>query len=172
MNFNYSFLLLLVVLSAYSEGPQYVKPSDSVDSTLVTVCPDSSSISLGVLAPILPQNEEYISVLPQNEVFVSVLPQIGVFEMGLVQTEINTTVLFRIATVNYCQWFNRVKTVINFVLNPGVNRFKFLPLTLVHCEEKLGWKIRISLESLHYALKMYTWSLSENQASIRFRCRL
>src|ERR1700734_3456882 len=152
MNFNYSFLLLLVVLSAYSEGPQYVKPPDSVDSTLVTVCPDSSSISLGVLAPIL--------------------PQIGVVEMGLVQTEINTTVLFRIATINYCQWFNRVKTVINFVLNPGVNRFKFLPLTLVHCEEKLGWKIRISLESLHYALKMYTWSLSENQASIRFRCRL
>src|ERR1700734_3764313 len=121
---------------------------------------------------VLPQNEGYMSVLPQNEVFVSVLPQIGVFEMGLVQTEINTTVLFRIATVDYCQWFNRVKTVVNFVLNPGVNRFKFLPLTLVHCGKKLGWTIRISLESLRYALKMYTWSLSENQASVWFRCRL
>src|SRR6202167_6768678 len=79
MNFHYSFLLLLVVLSAYSEGPQYVKPPDSVDSTLVTVCPDSSSISLGVLTPILPQNEEFKFVLPQNEVYISVLPQNEVF---------------------------------------------------------------------------------------------
>ena len=109
MNFYHISLLLLVVLSAYSEGPQHAKSPEP------TVC-SNSSISLGVLAPILPQNEEfkfvlpqnevYISVLPQNEVFVSVLLQIWVFEMGLVQTEINTTVLFRIATVNYCQWFN------------------------------------------------------------------
>jgi hypothetical protein len=38
--------------------------------------------------------------------------------------------------------------------------------------EKLGWVIRISMESLQHVLKMYAWSLSENQAFIKFRCRL
>ena len=51
MNFDY-FFLLLVVLSAYSEGPQLSKPPDIFDPTSVTVCP-SSTIKLGVLAPVL-----------------------------------------------------------------------------------------------------------------------
>jgi len=34
MNFYYIFLLLLVVLSAYSERPQYGKPPDPLDPTL------------------------------------------------------------------------------------------------------------------------------------------
>jgi hypothetical protein len=38
--------------------------------------------------------------------------------------------------------------------------------------ENLAWTIRILLESLQHVLKMYTWSLSENQASVQFKCRL
>jgi hypothetical protein len=75
MNFYYSFLLLLVVLSAYSEGPKYAKPSDPLDSTLVTVCPNSSSAQLGILALVLPQNEVFKIALPQHEVYKVPLPQ-------------------------------------------------------------------------------------------------
>jgi hypothetical protein len=66
MNFYYIFLLLLVVLSAYSESPQ---PPDPL------VCPNSSSDSLGVLAPVLSQNEMSSSVLSQN----MILPQNEVY---------------------------------------------------------------------------------------------
>jgi hypothetical protein len=38
--------------------------------------------------------------------------------------------------------------------------------------EKLGFNIKIVLESLQHVLKMYAWSLSENQASVKFKCRL
>src|SRR6202167_2822993 len=156
MHFYYFFLLLLVVLSAYSESPHHVKPPDFLDPTSVTVCPNSSSAQLGVLAPVLPQNEVYRIVLPQNEVFKSVLPQNGVF---------------KIVAVN-CQLSNRVKTIINFVFNLGVKSFKILTSTLMHGGEKLAWTIRILLESLQHVLKMYTRSLSENLASVQFRCRL
>ena len=167
MNFYYSFLLLLVVLSAYSESPPYAKPPDS---TIVTVCPNNHT-SLGVLAPVLTQNEVYKSFLPQNEVYMSILPQIGMF-----QTEVNITVLpknevFQIVAVNF-QLSSKVKTIINFVINFGVQRLKMLPSTLVHCGEKLIWTIRILLESFRYVLEMYTWSLSENQASVQFKSRL
>ena len=37
MNFCYIFLLLLVVLSAYSESPQYGKPPDPLDLTAVKI---------------------------------------------------------------------------------------------------------------------------------------
>src|SRR6202047_4278251 len=76
MNFNYIILLLLVVLSLYSESPQYGKPPDPLDSTAVTVCPNSSSNSLGVLAPVLPQSEVFGSVQSQN----LVLPQNAVYK--------------------------------------------------------------------------------------------
>jgi len=79
MNFYYSFLLLLVVLSAYSEGPQYAKPPDPLDSSLVNVYPNSSSAQLGVLAPVLPQNEVYMFTQPQNEVYLSPQPQNEVY---------------------------------------------------------------------------------------------
>jgi len=196
MNFYYSFLLLLVVLSAYSESPPYAKPPDS---TIVTVCPNSHN-SLDVLAPVstqnevymsflpqnevymssLPQNEVYMSFLPQNEVYMSFLPQNKVYmsilpQIGMSQTEVNITVLpenevFQIVAVNF--QLSRVKTIINFVINFGVQRFKMLPSTLVHCGEKLIWTIRILLESFQYVLEMYTWSLSENQASVQFKSRL
>src|SRR5882762_999711 len=60
LNFYYIFLLLLVVLSVYSESPE---PPDPLDLTVVAVCPNSSSDSLGVLAPVLSQNEMSGSVL-------------------------------------------------------------------------------------------------------------
>src|ERR1700734_3867368 len=156
MKFYYFSLLLLVVLSAYSESPQPSKSPDSFDPTTVTVCPNSSSVQLGVLGPVLPQNEVYRSVLPQTEVYKTVLPQNGVF---------------KIVAVN-CQLSNRVKTTINFVFNLGDKSFKILTSTLTHGGEKLVWTIRILLESLQHVLKMYTWSLSENLASVQFRCRL
>src|SRR5882762_492934 len=139
MNFYYSFLLLIGVLSAYSESPPYAKPPDS---TIVSVCPNSHN-SLDVLAPVstqnevymssLPQNEVYMSFLPQNEVYMSFLPQNKVYmsilpEIGMFQTEVNITVLpknevFQIVAVNF-QLSSRVKTIINFVINFGVQRFK------------------------------------------------
>jgi len=80
------FLLLLVVLSAYSESPQQGEPPDPLDLTVVAVCPNSSSDSLGVLAPVLSQNEMSGSVLfqnrvlPWNEVYRNiVLPQSEMF---------------------------------------------------------------------------------------------
>ena len=98
MNFYYIFLLLLVVLSVYSESPD---PPDPLDLTVVAVCPNSSSDSLGVLAPVLSQNR----VLPQNEVFRTVLLQNEAFEIVLPQNEVNTSVLlqggiFRVVIVN------------------------------------------------------------------------
>jgi hypothetical protein len=47
MNFYYISLLLLVVLSVYSESPRH---PDLLDLTIVAVYPNSSSDSLGVLA--------------------------------------------------------------------------------------------------------------------------
>jgi hypothetical protein len=58
------------------------------------------------------------------------------------------------------------------VLNLRVKSFKILTSTLIHGGENFTWTIRILLESLQHVLKMYTWYLSENQASIQFRCRL
>src|SRR5258705_350577 len=253
MNFCYIFLLLLVVLSAYSESPQYGKPPDPLDLTTVTVCPNSSSDPLGVLAPVLPQSEVFGSVqsqnmvlpqnevykyylfsqnemfgsvqsqnmvlpqnevykyyllsqnemfgsvqsqnmvLPQNEVFGSqnmilpqnkvyrtiVLPQSEVFEsqnMTLLQNEVFEIVLpqgriFRVVIVNW-ELSNKVKAVIDFVFNLGVESIKISTSTLKNGGEKLGGTIRILLESLQHVLKMYTWSMCENQASIQFKCKL
>ena len=122
MNFNYIFLLLLVVLSTYSESPQYGKPPDPLDTTAVTVCPNSSSDSLGVLAPVLPQSKMSILsqniILPQSEMFGSVLSQ----NMVLPQNEVYKFLAlpqnraFNVVIVN-CQLANKVKVIVNFVLN-------------------------------------------------------
>ena len=48
---------------------------------------------------------------------------------------------------------------------------KFLTSPVTHSGEKLV-TIRILLECLQHILKMYTWSLAENQASVQFKCRL
>ena len=87
---------------------------------------------------------------------ISVLPQNGVFNVVIVN----------------CQLANKVKVIINFVLNFEVKSCNFLTSTLIHGGEKLGWTIRLLLESLQHVLKMYTWSMSENQASVQFRCKL
>src|ERR1700733_6722537 len=166
MHFYYFFLLLLVVLSAYSESPHHAKPPDFLDPIGVTVCPNSSSAQLGVFAPVLPQNEVYRIVLPQNGFFKIDLPQVEVNRTFLFQS-----VMFKIDAVN-CHLSDRVKTIINFTLNLGVKSFDLATSILIHGGEKLAWTIRILLESLQHVLKMYTWSLSENQASVQFRCRL
>ena len=112
-------------------------------------------------------------ILHQNEVFRTVLLQIEAFEIVLSQNEVNISVLlqggiFRIVIVNW-QLFNEVKAVIDFV---GVKSIKNLTSTLVNGVEKMSWTIRILLESFRHVLKMYAWSLSENQTSVQFRCRL
>ena len=173
MDFYYSFLLLLVVLSFYSESPQHAKAPDSFNSTVVTVCPSSSSTSLGILAPVLPQNEVFEIalpqngvfeiVLPQNEVFESVLAPSGVFEFVLPQNEV-----CKIVT----PIFNKVKRISKLLLNLGVKGFNKLIINLLNSGEKLCWAIRSFLESLQQVLKIYSWSLSENQASIQLRCKL
>src|SRR6202050_5815504 len=71
-----------------------------------------------------------------------------------------------------CPLSNNVKTNLDVLLNLGDKSFKFLTSTVLHYGEKSVWAIRILLECLQHVLKMYTWSLSENQASIHFRCRL
>src|ERR1700728_2015191 len=58
MNFYCAFLLLLVVLSAYSESPQYANPPPIE----ITIYPNSNSAHLGILALVLPQNEVLKSV--------------------------------------------------------------------------------------------------------------
>ena len=52
-------LLLLVVLSTYSEGPQHAKPPEPLDSSVATGCPESSHVSLGFLAPVLSKHDEW-----------------------------------------------------------------------------------------------------------------
>ena len=189
----------MVVLSAYPESPQHVNLPYSFPIA-VAVYQNSSSAQLGVFTPVRPQNEvsinppqyevslnppqyevsinlpQYeVSNLPQYEVFISP-PHYEVYKIALPQNEVFETVLpqlggFEIATVN-CQLFNRVKNILNYVLNLGVKDIKHLTSALTHGGGKLGWAIRILLECLQHVLKMYTWSLSENQASIHFRCRL
>ena len=95
-------------------------------------------------------------VYHQNDVNISVLPQHGVF---------------RVVVVNW-QLSDDIKAVIDFVLSFGVKGFKILMSTLTDSGQKLGWTIRILLESLRHVLKMYTWSISESQASIQLRCKL
>ena len=93
-------------------------------------------------------------VLPQNEVYkFLVLPQ---------------NVVFDIVTIN-CQLANKLKAILNFVLNFQVKSFKFLTSTLIHVGRKLGWTIRFLLESLQHVLKIYTWSMSGSQVSVQFK---
>jgi hypothetical protein len=171
--------LLLVVLSSYSESPHYVKPPDSY-TTIVAVCPSSSCAQLGGLILVLPQNEVYRTTQPHNEVYKTtplhnevyknILPQNEVFKSVGLYIEMNTLILSQNQIVNInCQLFHKVNiSMVNF----RVKSFKILTSTLMHGVEKLCWSMRILLESLQHVQKMYIWSLSENQVSIQFRCRL
>ena len=95
------------------------------------------------------------------------------FEIVLSQIEINKKVLHQsnIVTVQ-CQLFNSIKNAVNFMLNIVVEIMKLLTSAVTHGGEKLSWTIRILLECLQHILKVYAWSLSENQASVQFKCRL
>jgi hypothetical protein len=217
MNFYHISLLLLVVLSAYSESPQHAKPPDSPHCTGVTICLNSSSAQLGVLAPVLPQvevymftqpnevytstqpnevymftqpNEVYMSIQPQNEVYrialppnevymftqppnevyMSTQPQNEVFRIVLLQNGVfllSQKEVLKSVPAN-CQMYCNFKIIVDFLLDVQVKGFRFL----LHGTEKFGFTIRIVMESLQHVLKMYTWSLSENQSSVKFRCRL
>ena len=130
----------------------------------VTVCPNSSSAQLGVLAPGLPQNEVFRIVEPQHEVFVPLLPQNGVLILS--HNEVLKSVPAN------CQLLCNLKIIVDFVLDVQVKGFRLWTWILLHGTEKLGFTIRIVMESLQCVLEMYTWSPSENQASVKFKCRL
>src|ERR1700691_934335 len=180
MNLCYSFLLLLLVLSGFSESLQHAKPPDLLHITRV-VC---DSAQLGVLAPVLPQNEVYRIIPPHNEVYKPTPPHHEVYKPIMPQNKalplsevLNLTPsgvfnyflplngVFKIIAAN-CQ----LKTT-KIVLNLGVKGSEYIILTLMHGGEKLGWNIRILLECFQHVLKMYTWSLSENFTSVQFRCK-
>jgi hypothetical protein len=188
LQFYYTFLLLFVVLNAYSENSQHVKPPDPL------VTHPNSNLTLGSLAPILPQsevpwngvyiqpqnevfkivqpqNEVYSNVLPQNEVFGSaLLPQNGVFKISLLQNEV---ILGQIHFINSEFLIKKVQNIIsklNSILTHDVKHFKNLPLSLAHGVKTIIWGIRIIPESLQHVLKMYIWSLAENQRSVKIRC--
>jgi hypothetical protein len=78
MNFYYSFLLLLLVFSAYSESPQqHVKPPDY---SVIPLFPHNTSILVG-LAPVLPQREMLVSALSHNGVYSIIQPLEGVYNI-------------------------------------------------------------------------------------------
>ena len=124
MNLCYSILLLLLVLSGFSESLQHTKPPDFLHTTRV-VC-DSSQ--LGVLAPVLPQNEVYRIIPPHNEVYKPTPPQNEVYKPIMPQNKALTSSevlkltpsgvfnyflplnrVFQIIATN-CQLFNNMKT--------------------------------------------------------------
>ena len=177
MNFYNIFLLLLVVLSAYSA---YSKPPISTNPIRIT---NNSIAQLRSLAPVLPENEFFQIILPwngvyilpqnevictlpqnevnktvqpQNEVIMSILPQNGVYKTILHQNE-----MLKSVTANW-------KLSCNLAII-HVKTFRFCALILSHGVEYI---IRISMESIHHISQMYAWSLSENQTSVKFRCKL
>ena len=196
MNLCYSFLLLLLVLSGFSESLQHAKPPDFLHTTRV-VC---DSAQLGVLAPVLPQNEVYRITPPLNEVYKPTPPLNEVYKTTPPHNEVYKTILaqnktltltevlnltssgvfnsflplngvLKIVTPND-QLFNNVKTTVKIMLNLGVKSPKHLISILIYGGEKLSWTIRILLECFQHVLKMYTWSLSENLTSVQFKCKL
>lgn len=174
MNFYYPFLLLFLVLNTYSESFQQVKPPDPF-----VVIPPNSSSTLGSLAPVLPQNEVFGSVLPQNGVFKILLPQNEVCSTVLPQNEVLKIVLPQhevIPALIKCEFlFKEVLNImskLNSVITQSIKSFRKFQLPLVHGGKTILWAIRIAPECFQHVLKMYAWSLAENQISIRFRCRL
>jgi hypothetical protein len=163
MQFHYFFLLLLVVLSAYHESP---------DSSVIPLSQHNTSV-LGGLAPVLPQREMLASALPQNGVYNIIQPLEGVYNTVQLQNGVFKFVMPQKGVPEFvlCHLFN-MDASMDFLLNLGVKSFNFLTSNLSYHGEKSAWAIRILLECLQHVFKMYTWSLSENQASVQFRCRL
>ena len=161
MNHSYIFLLLLVVLSAHFESPQYAKPP----TIEVTVYPNSSFAQLGILAPVLPHNEAYKTPPPHIEVSKTIPPHIEVYKTILLHIEVskNTmpqnevykialpqnmaelsktvlpqTEVFKIDAAN-CLLSDSVKMIMKFLLNLKVKSLNNLNSALIHGGENLVW---------------------------------
>ena len=68
---------------------------------------------------------------------------------------------------NY-QFLDKVKNIVNSLLNIGDKSKEFLTTVMIHGAKNLAWVMQILLESFRRVLKMYTWSLSENLTSVQF----
>jgi hypothetical protein len=97
-------------------------------------------------------------------VFVPLLPQNGVLILS--HNEVLKSVPAN------CHLLCNLKIIVDFVLDVQVKGFRLWTWILLHGTEKLGFTIRIVMESLQRVLEMYTWSPSENQTSVKFKCRL
>ena len=169
MQFYYTFLLLFVVLSAYLESSQHVKPPDPL---LVTH--PNSNLTLGSLAPILPQSEvpqNGVYIQPQNEVFKIVQPQNEVYSNVLPQNEVIPVQIYFINSEFLIKKMQNIISMLNSILTQSVKHFKNFPLFLAHGGKTIIWAIRLIPECLQHVLKMYIWSLAENKRSVRIRCK-
>jgi len=169
MQFYYTFLLLFVVLNAYLESSQHVKPPDP----LLVIHPNSN-LTLGSLAPILPQSEvpqNGVYIQPQNEVFKIVQPQNGVYSSVLPQNEVIPVQIHFINSEFLIKKMQNIISKLNSILTQSVKHFKNIPLFLAHGGKTIIWAIRLIPECLQHVLKMYIWSLAENQRSVRIRCK-
>ena len=117
---------------------------------------------MGILALGLPQNEVLdLGISIPAPYLAPGLPQNGVFKS--------------VPTYKIDNLSRRVQNMIpemGSMLRIVVESFKNLTPTLIYGGGKLGWAIRITLECLQHILRMYTWSLSENQVSVSLKCKL
>ena len=146
MNIYYVCLLLLLCLSTFPDVLQHAKlPIISVSSLAVNVVypVDICALELGILALGLPQNEVYEITPAQNGYNITILPYIGYY-----------------------------KSVILPALVFIERKMENLTLSLIYGGNKLAWAIRIAPDCFQHILRMYIWSLSENQVSIKLRCQL
>ena len=130
----------------------------------------------------LPQNEVFKIVLPQTEVSKITLPWHEVLKTILPPNEVlkivlpqNEVIPVQIKYFESEILFKRAQNIIsklNLVMTQSVKSFRKLMSTVVHGGNAFLWAIRIAPECFQNVLKMYGWSLVENQVSIRFRCRL
>ena len=82
-----------------------------------------------------------LSTQPQNEALTIILPQNEVFKTVQLQNEV-----FKPVTAHY-QMFCNLKIIPDFVLDVQVQCFRLCTWILLHCMEKLGLVIKISMES-------------------------
>ena len=67
---------------------------------------------------------------------------------------------------------NIVNLFLPFIITCSRGCKKLLPSILIHAGEKLVWALWITLQSFQHSLRMYTWSLFENQASVTIPVRM
>ena len=140
-----------MVLSAYSEGPQLSKPPDIFDPTSVTVCPNSSSIKLGILAPVLPQNEVFelvpapsgvlnVVLIPSGMLNVVLVPS-GMLKFALPQNEAFKLVLPQDGVNKSAVIFNNMKFVASSLSNAKPKSLNFFTSILMHGVRNLAWSV-------------------------------